>query len=306
VKTSCSHAAHNGALSWLVQLRDDPTNQNPDPSRDFGYGTLYQATAGANGATTLVRLSGFDFANRGVGLLAISGTVSWTFDDAYISFVVVDCTGATPVQKIVRHPAANLATNGGPMIDETNVETVMVSPYINEELEHSWSPDGTLLAYRLPRFNPDGTNYQQLILREVATGAERVLVDGSVSGIGVDGILEYAPDGTRIACTGNNNVYTVAVATGALKVVAAGGTNKNGTTYRYFGGAWSPDSGAIAIGQVTGSDWKGWSYYLEKVPSPGGTITNLTPGTLPSRSRRPGADLRLTWTPPAPCPISVL
>jgi hypothetical protein len=58
---SCSHASHNGALTWLVLLNDDQYN---GPGLNFGYGTLYQATAGPNGTTTMVRLSNFDINNQ--------------------------------------------------------------------------------------------------------------------------------------------------------------------------------------------------------------------------------------------------
>jgi Tol biopolymer transport system component len=151
----------------------------------------------------------------------------------------------------------------------------MVGSNLNGGLDHSWGPDGTPLAYRNVYTVPSGASYEQLVLRNVATGAERVLVDEGVSGLSI-GYFEYAPDSTRIGFA-YTSAYTVAVQTGALKLVAATSTAKNGDVTNYIHPVWSPDSSGLAITMYVNGKWGTTNDYVAKVPSTGGTVTNLTP-----------------------------
>jgi hypothetical protein len=289
VQASCSHATHNGALTWVVTLDDDPST-----GIEGTFTTLYQVTTGANGRTALVQLSDFDFANSRVAILSTIQGAAWAPDDSFLSFVLADFSGATPLVKIVRFPVADLVTNGGVLIDETNVETVLVAPSPRDDafiLQHSWSPDGTLLAYRNLYYTAETPDFglTQLILREVATGAEQILVDEGVSGIRVDS-FEYAPDGSRIAfeARGQRDIDTIAIPSRALKVVAAATTAKNGYVTRYIHPVWSPDSSGLAIDILQDTNW-GTNDDVAKVPSAGGRVTGLTPSKTRTYGKAPRA-----------------
>jgi hypothetical protein len=231
-------------------------------------------SADASGATTLTQLSDFDFANRGCAL--VHHGARWAAGDAFISMLMVDCRGTTPLLEIVRFPVDNL---GVIRVDETTVEVVMAVPIAfpgdDTYLDHAWSPDGSRFVYHdLGAIN--GVTYTQLVLREVATGAEQVLVDERVLGSAVSS-PEYAPDGTRVAFTANGAIQTIAVSGGRPQVVAASSTAKSGTSTWYGGAVWSPDSSALAVGTWTRDKFNVFTYYGAEVASTGGTVTNLTP-----------------------------
>ena len=276
---ACSLLAQGGTPRWLNLLDDDPANSTG--SNYYKYGTLYGMTADAAGKATLTPLSDFDFTNRKVGLVfaAQPSGIQWADGDTFISFLVADYTGLSPLLKIVRFPANQLGVTA---VNETTVVTVLAVPaevYSDEGyLQHAWSPDGTLLAYRnLYTYTLNSMIYSQLVLRQVATGAEQVLLDQRIFGSDI-GSIEYSPDGTRTAFAGNaQNVYTITDDGASLRLVAAAGASRSGISTWYDRPNWSPDSTGLAIEMATSNTFSEFYYYLAKVVSTGGKVTNLTP-----------------------------
>jgi Tol biopolymer transport system component len=108
----------------------------------------------------------------------------------------------------------------------------------------SWSPDGTAIAFSRATISKGAVIEQAIVIRDVASGAERVVVSnqGDAENWARYYIPSWSPDGTRIAFTsdlsGSDQLHTINVdGTGltTLTTVGAGGRP-----------AWSPDSSKLA------------------------------------------------------------
>lgn len=117
-----------------------------------------------------------------------------------------------------------------------------------------WSPDGRELAYlslRGLRGSTPGRTNATLVLRDVATGAERTLNPELefCDGCG----LRWSPDGGRISAIGTDSrgrsgVYLIDVDTGAITPVSLGGG-------RSWWAAWMPDGESLAFHRIiSGAD----------------------------------------------------
>jgi len=132
----------------------------------------------------------------------------------------------------------------------------------------SWSPDGTLLAFRSHR---DG-NTDIYVMRTDGSGVRRVTTDASA-----DSEPTWAPDGQRLAFNRNGDIYVIGL---------DGAGERQLTTSPFFDGqpAWSPDGQWIAFTSTRTGNGEVFAARAD-----GSVEVNLT--------NRIGADSDPTWSP---------
>lgn len=166
-------------------------------------------------------------------------------------------------------------------------------PIDQEILSHSWSPDGTTVAYiRRPRYANSGVSpHAALRIYSAPAGTDVFLLDSQSSGV-TPSEPRWSPNGMEIAFGGTSSLYGANTGTyavnpfaGTLRAIATKGSSAN----YIIQPVWSPDASLMAAVQYYyGSNSKlANRYAIARFPSSGVTKKNapvlLTPTTDPYR-----------------------
>jgi hypothetical protein len=159
----------------------------------------------------------------------------------------------------------------------------------------SWSPDGTALAFS--RFTARGERYRTSILvRDLATGAERVLVTMRLRGW-LNSVAEpsWSPDGATIAYTHSRLDRNVDFRHTIRTIPAAGGDSRE-LMRDARSAAWSPDGRRLAFASIR--DRNGKRCNSHECWYAGELYTAAADGTgLVRLTRNEGDDRAPVWSP---------
>jgi Tol biopolymer transport system component len=171
-----------------------------------------------------------------------------------------------------RQVAYTVSVGGGRdsffFIDVADIDTGVISGFVDFAFSPAWSPDGGKIAYEGPNggirvASPDGTNRVELTQ-------------------GVDEYPSWSPDGTKIAFTHIDYIHGIY----GIYTIDADGSNPTRITDQLdFQPAWSPDGTKIAF-----SRYHETSPDLFTMNADGTGQVDITPGT-------PVSEYRPNWQP---------
>ena len=173
------------------------------------------------------------------GPRAVSGQPAWSPDGSRIAFVRQVPAGGDNVRVGIWVMNA----------DGTNPHAVTPTPATNvAESGPAWSPDGQRLAFSRERLGAK-TISAQIVVADIGSGQEQVLVGETRSDLFSIGGPAWAPDGGRILFT-RTTLDRRAYFRPSLQLVKPDGTGRQTLAADAQGGTWSPDGSRIAFTSV--------------------------------------------------------
>lgn len=141
--------------------------------------------------------------------------------------------------------------------------------------QHTWSPDGSLIAYKIQ--DPTNDTAYNIFVRDLISGQEQQLQLRAAA----NGSSHWSSQGEIAISDGNVRVYDPA--TGGLKRVVLQADTRN--SYRLA--RWSPDGNHLVFQHLALKSGLVSGYSIDRIAAGGGTITSLTTDLSASLGKSP-------------------
>ena len=187
--------------------------------------------------------------------IADDGATEVVFDGVEAAIVALPVSGA-------ELDSAAATGTWTPIDPQDDWEIVVSSPSLYENnFNHSWSPDGSMVAYVLA--SPDGYAGEDVYVTDLATGATQRLFDAGGIAPWVNS-LRWQPDGEHIVFCYQGDVW-LADTFGAATRIATASSNAR----------WSPDGNHLIV-QTSARKGSRYEYQLLRYDMATGASFNLT------------------------------
>lgn len=228
---------------------------------------IFAFTTDGNGGAVwrqLTNFSGTGFEILGVARLPQDGSGS------FVSFIVFDSSVMPNRCSIARLDAPLTRTAPAVPAEVTAIYTAVPPDTIGG---YSWNPTSTAVAFRLNHLYTDGTTRPQLVVHNLTTGQDQLLVEPTTTGLSPNGAV-WSPLGDKIAFVNsqwgtNEGIYMISAGGGAAQAVLTA-KRGGGGFYEFYTPVWAPNASAFACWEIHSQF--AWNNYDQSA------VAKVTPG----------------------------